>query len=158
MKRLLLVPALLALLASCDTKDKEEVTLNEKTELKLQLQGDWVNRSQTSDYYNDAGQVAHTDSAAADVRFHFEGNKMDISHPGVPGKESLTYALPDTSQTEYVVISKNGVMQDYWKVTARTDSSMVWEKFLDYAGYRDENNNMITSRRGVYTYEFKKLK
>ncbi|MCJ8163330.1 hypothetical protein MKJ04_00645 [Pontibacter sp. E15-1] len=157
MKRFLLVPALVLLLASCDNKDKEEVVLNEKTNVKQELQGDWSNSFQTTNYYNDAGQVAHKDTSTTDVRFHFEGSKMEISHPGVSGKETLTFALPDTSATDYVVISKNGQMQDYWKITAKNDTAMVWEKFLDYAGYRDANGNMVTSRRGVYTYAFKKL-
>lgn len=91
------------------------------------------------------------------MRFRFDESNMEISHPGVEGKETLAYALPDSSTTEYVVISKNGQVQDYWEITSLNDSSMVWEKTIDYAGYQDENNNTITSRRGVYIYEFKKM-
>lgn len=158
MKKILFVPALLLLLlTSCDDKDKEEVTLNEKTNVKLQLQGDWSNNFRTTEYYNDAGEVAHKDTATADVRFRFDESNMEISHPGVEGKETLAYALPDSSDTEYVVISKNGQVQDYWEITSLNDSSMVWEKTVDYAGYEDENKNTITSRRGVYIYDFKRL-
>lgn len=184
MKRLLILPALLLLLlSSCKDEevkpddntppgeetvveepvtdeepgDEEEPVADEDKGLAAKLQGEWSNFFRTTEYYNDAGEVAHKDTATVDVRFEFEENNMYISNPGVVGEEHFNYALPDTSETKYIVLSKDGTQADYFKITESGDSLMVWEKVIEYAGYKDAEGNTITSRRGVYSYEFKKL-
>lgn len=164
MKKLFIIPAALFLFASCDKDNENEITtLNEKGEVKVQLQGEWSNNYKSILYYNDAGQVAHRDidSAYLDVRHTFAGDNMVISHPNSGSKESFTYVVPDSSSANYIVLFQNGKRLDTYEIKTLNDTSMVWEASVDWAGYRDVDANgdsiTVTSRKGVYTYRFKKM-
>lgn len=165
MKKLFLIPAALFLLSSCEKEDENQLTtLNQKADVKMQMQGEWSNNYKSTHFYNDAGNIAYkeVDSLYLDVRHTFSGDNMHISHPNTGSRETFNYAIPDSSETTYVVLSKNGKKQDHYQVVAMTDSTMVWEATVDWAGYPGVNSNgenvIITSRKGVYTYKFKKVK
>ncbi|MHC2991749.1 hypothetical protein OB13_09195, partial [Pontibacter sp. HJ8] len=81
MKKLFLIPALLFALTSCEKDEKDEITtLNQKADVKQQLQGEWSNDYKSILYYNDAGEVAFSDidSLYLDVRHTFSGDNMHI--------------------------------------------------------------------------------
>ncbi|GAB3196735.1 hypothetical protein ABID22_003457 [Pontibacter aydingkolensis] len=164
MKKLLIIPTLLFLLTSCDKDNENEMTtLNQKAEIKMQMQGEWSNNYKSVHFYNMAGEIAHKDidSLYLDVRHTFAGDNMHISHPTSGGKESFTYVVPDSSTTNYVVLFKNNMRGDTYEITTMNDTAMVWQTTVDWAGYRDVNANgdsiTVTSRKGVYTYRFKRL-
>lgn len=155
----------LFLLSSCDKDEDEDkiTTINQKADVKTDLQGEWSNYYKSVLYYNDAGEVAFSDidSLYLDVRHTFQGDNMHITHPNSGHKVSFTYQVPDSSQTTYIVFYKGGTMEDYYEIVSMNDSSMVWETTVDYAGYRDVNSEgdsiTVTSRRGVYSYRFERL-
>ncbi|WP_299823680.1 hypothetical protein [uncultured Pontibacter sp.] len=166
MKKLFLIPAALFLLSSCDKDDNENeiTTLNQKGEVKVELQGEWSNNYKSVLFYNDAGQVAHRDidSAYLDVRHTFAGDNMHISHPNSGARESFTFVIPDSSDTDYIVLFQGQKRLDTYEIVSKNDTSMVWEATVDYAGYRDVDANgdsiTVTSRKGVYSYKFKRLR
>ena len=155
----------LFLFSSCDKEEEEDeiTTINQKVDVKNALQGEWSNHYKSVLYYNDAGEVAFSDidSLYLDVRHTFSGDKMDITHPNSGNKASFTYQVPDSSQTTYIVFYKNGQLEDNYQIVSMNDTSMVWETTVDYAGYRDVNSEgdsiTVTSRKGVYSYWFKRL-
>ncbi|PRY05363.1 hypothetical protein CLV24_13044 [Pontibacter ummariensis] len=156
------MPFLLILfLSACKEDEEVEPSVpfpNDNLPIKEQLQGRWINHLRIDNFYNLEGEVIRTDSAGVGVIHEFKGNKMDISYANGERVASLMYSLPDTSTAEkdYIVFLKDGKVQDYYQITTLNDTSMVWELTVDWAGYVDENGDTITTRKGVYTYEFKR--
>jgi hypothetical protein len=153
MKKMLFVPFfLLVLLAGC--KD-DEVTPEVSRNGEL-LKGTWSNNFRTSEYYDDANQLAHKDTATVDVRFEFDGTNMKISNPGVEGVATYTYALPDTGKVDYIVISKNGKVENTYEIVSINESKMVWKQSWEYPTYQKDGKS-ITARKGTFTFDFGKL-
>jgi hypothetical protein len=161
MKKLFLLPALLLLLLSSCKEDDDEISVpypDDNIALKEQLQGNWTNYSKISEFYNLDGEIVYTDSAEASVLHEFKGNTMDMSFVNGERIASLMYSLPDTSaaNNDYIVFLKNGQVQDFYQIKSMSDTDMVWEMVVDWAGYPNESGETVTSRKGVYTYSFSK--
>lgn len=161
MNRLLFLPALMLVLFSSCKKDEDTASIpfpDDNPALKKELQGNWTNYAKVSEFYNLDGEVVQKDSAAVKVLHEFKENTMNISYQEGEQVASLNYSLPDTSASDkdYIVFLKNGQVQDYYQITSFGDSTMVWEMVVDWAGYKDASGNTVTSRKGVYTYSFKR--
>jgi hypothetical protein len=161
MKRLFILPALLLLLLSSCKEEDDEVTVpypDHNVALKEHLQGNWTNYSKISEFYNLEGEIVYTDSAEVNVRHEFKGNTMDIAFENGEHVASLMYSLPDTSaaNNDYIVFLKNGQVQDFYQIKSMADTAMVWEMVVDWAGYPNESGDTVTSRKGVYTYSFRR--
>lgn len=151
---LLLSIIFLFLFAGC--KEENDVQ-PEKYEINQMLKGNWSNNFRVEEYYNDANEIAYKDTATVDVRFEFDGKFLKITNPGVDGVESLTYSVPDTSKTNYIVVTRSAEHRNIFEIVSISETKMVWKKTVDWAGYPNGNGGFITSRKGIYLYEFKKL-
>ncbi|WP_337070555.1 hypothetical protein, partial [Pontibacter sp. 13R65] len=68
---------------------------------------------------------------------------------------TVNYALPDTSATRYIVLTNDLMEQHVYEIKSLTDTDMVWERVVRYASYKSGGTN-ITSRRGTFTYKFRR--
>ncbi|WP_187262479.1 hypothetical protein [Pontibacter beigongshangensis] len=156
MKHLFLLPILLILFTFTSCKDDEEAEPIVETALDKELKGEWANYETISVYIDGNDQVAHTDTSRVEVRHTFNKPNMKILHSISGSEATVKYALPDTSATRYIVITDSENRQDIFEITTLTETEMVWEKILRYASYKS-GDSYITSRRGEFTYKFRKL-
>ncbi|TXK49843.1 hypothetical protein FVR03_05850 [Pontibacter qinzhouensis] len=155
MRKLLLLPILVMLVTFTSCKDDEAEPFVE-TPLDLELKGNWENFETVAVFIDGQDKVAHTDTSRAVVKHSFNKPNMKMVH-SVSGQEAtVNYALPDSSGTRYIVISDSQNNQDVFEIKSLTATDMVWEKVVRYASYK-KDDTYITSRRGTWTYKFRKV-
>ena len=174
MKKLLLLALPLVFLMSCKD-DKEELPAPQpespeapetpeepaipEGEVSYSLQGKWVNELVKRDYYGDADTIVYADSAVVQAYYEFKGNKMIISLPGDPTQHEWVYDLPDEEKPNYITLTQGDQTTDY-EILSISDTAMVWEDRQAWAGYPIDvpDEEKKTSKEGVFTYKFSRMK
>ncbi|MFD2247513.1 hypothetical protein [Pontibacter ruber] len=159
MKKLLLIPLLFSLFLTACNKDEDAEIKPPVSKIDADMRGDWVNTSVERTYYSDQNEVMFADTSERRAFFNFDGQRMTVTLEGSSNKDVWNYSFPNKDDSTYIQLQQGNQTTDY-KITALSDTAMIWVDELPWAGFPEEapNEQKTTSKVGVYTWKFVRKK
>ncbi|WP_162055932.1 hypothetical protein [Pontibacter pamirensis] len=147
MKHLCLTPLLfLLILFSC--KDVAPTP-----QIGSQLEGEWVNVSQSYKHYDASGQLVHEERDSTGTLFDFNGYRTTITY-GTGTETECVYTLLESNGRNHIQFTWEGLLQTY-EITSISDSMMSWSTEAEET--ECIHQSVKTAERAITTIEFSRL-